>query len=211
MAKIYFFIDGFNLYHAMHWCGSGTDPRHYRQYKWNSLAKLANCYLVDRKNDSIAGIEFFTTLPHWDSQKLARHKLYVKVQESEGVKITYGVFKRKEVLCKLCKQNFLTYAEKQTDVNIAVRLFQLAVEDQFDKAIIISGDTDLLPVVKVVQTLFPRKPVGVVIPIGRASEDFRNQADFHYKMKKKHLISSQMPDPVVLKDGSSLQCPPTWK
>jgi uncharacterized LabA/DUF88 family protein len=211
MAKVHFLIDGFNLYHALDWSGAAKDQRRYRKYKWISFAKLANCYITDRKNDSVAGIEFFTTLPHWDPAKVLRHKLFIKVQENEGVKVVYGVFKRKEQKCKLCDRIFLTYAEKQTDVNIAVRLFQLAVEGKFDKAIIVSGDTDLIPVVKAVQALFPSKPLGVVIPIGRSSEEFKNQADFHYRMKEKHLSSSELPDTVTLKDGSTVARPPNWK
>lgn len=211
MAKVYFFIDGFNLYHALDWCEAAKNPRIYRRFKWISFIKLANCYIVDRKNDSIAGIEFFTTLPHWHPDKVLRHKLFIKVQENEGVQVVYGVFKRKDQQCKLCHKTFPTWAEKQTDVNIAVRLFQLAVEGQFDKAIIVSGDTDLIPVVKTIQKLFPSKPIGVVIPIGRSSEEFKNQADFHYRMKLKHLASSELPDAVVLKDGSTANRPANWK
>ena len=101
--------------------------------------------------------------------------------------------------------------EKQTDVNIALTLFRLAVEDRFDKAIIISGDTDLLPAVKAVQATFPQKQIGVVIPIGRASEDFKNNVDFHFKMKEHQLKASVLPDPVTLADGTKLHCPVTWK
>ncbi|MGH9669782.1 MAG: NYN domain-containing protein [Terriglobales bacterium] len=212
MGRIYFLVDGFNLYHALDWSPTGHDPRRYRKYKWNSLSRLANCYVLDRKNDSITGIEFFTTLPHWDPAKVARHKLYIKLQEAEGVKVIYGEFKHKEVLCKHCHRVFRRQEEKQTDVNIAVRLFQLAVQDQFDKAIIISGDTDLIPAVKAVQSLFPGKPIGVVIPIGRSSEDFKNQADFHFKMKEKHLNSCRLSDTVMLADGVTvLHCPASWR
>jgi hypothetical protein len=58
MAKLYFLVDGFNLYHALEWCDSVKNPRCYRKYKWNSLAKLTSCYVMDRKKDAIAGIEF---------------------------------------------------------------------------------------------------------------------------------------------------------
>lgn len=76
---------------------------------------------------------------------------------------------------------------------------------------VISGDTDLLPAVKAVQFTYPSKPIGVVIPVGRASEDLKKQADFHHRMKEKHLAASLYPDPLILKDGSSIACPPTWK
>ncbi len=188
----------------------GERTRTYHKYKWLSLNKLANCFVV-YKGDVIVGIEYFTTLVTWDAGKLARHKLYIKVQENDGVLVTYGEFKRKDVKCKLCKKVFPTVEEKQTDVNIALRLFQLAVEDKYGKAIIISGDTDLLPAMKAIQKNFPGKQIGVVIPIGKSSEDFKNQADFHYRMKEKHLQSSRYDDTIALKDGSTVTCPANWK
>jgi hypothetical protein len=58
MARIYFFVDGFNLYHALEWCDSTAQgPRYYRKYKWTSLMRLANCYVTNRKRDSIVGVE----------------------------------------------------------------------------------------------------------------------------------------------------------
>ena len=209
MSKIFFFVDGFNLYHALDRAQGAPDPHRYRKFKWLSLTKLANCFIT--KKDQIAGIEYFTTLATWDPGKVARHRLYIKAQEEEGVRVVYGEFKRKDKRCALCKKIFQSVEEKQTDVNIALRLFQLAVEGRYDKAIIVSGDTDLIPAIKAVQSTFPGKQMGVMIPIGRASEAMKNQADFHYKMKEKHLVACRFPDPFTLRDGTVLNCPPTWK
>lgn len=210
MARLYFFIDGLNLWHALDYLEKATDHDRYHKYKWINLAKLASCYVVN-KNDTIVAVEYFTALITWDTAKLARHKIFIKAQENEGVRITYGGFKRKDVRCKLCNKTFPTAEEKQTDVNIALRLYQLAVQDAYDKAIIISGDTDLLAGVKFVRGDFPSKQIGVVIPIGRRSEDFKNQADFHYKMKEIHLQTSRFDDTITLKDSSTLSCPANWK
>jgi uncharacterized LabA/DUF88 family protein len=203
MGRVFFFVDGFNLYHAL-----DRVPR-YHKYKWISLTKLVNCYCLTK--DTLAGIEYFTTLATWDAGKVARHRIFIRAQESEGVGVVYGEFKRKDKRCTLCHNTFRTFEEKQTDVNIALRLFQFAVQDRYDKAIIISGDTDLIPAVKAVHSTFPGKQIGVVIPIGRASEDFKKQADFHHKMKEFHLASSRLPDTLVLRDGTTLKCPPNWK
>jgi hypothetical protein len=43
--------------------------------------------------------------------------------------------------------------------------------DQYDRAVIISGDTDLIPAIKAVRSTFPQKQIGVMIPIGKSSED----------------------------------------
>lgn len=210
MARLYFFIDGLNLWHALDYLESAPDRNRYHKFKWVNLRRLANCYVVDKK-DAIVGVEYFTTLVTWNAGKFAKHRKFIKAQENEGVLVTYGEFKRKDVLCKLCRKTFPTVEEKQTDVNIALRLYQLAVQDAYDKAIIISGDTDLLPAIKTVRKDYPGKEIGIVIPIGKRSEDFKNQADFHHKMKEKHLQSSRFDDTITLKDGSTLTCPPSWK
>ena len=41
----------------------------------------------------------------------------------------YGDFKRKDKRCPNCKKQYSTFEEKQTDLNIALQLFQLAVKD----------------------------------------------------------------------------------
>jgi uncharacterized LabA/DUF88 family protein len=129
---------------------------------------------------------------------------------AKGVKTIYGEFKPKRKHCNIWGGNFWSREEKQTDVNIALFLLQMAIVGSYDKAIIISGDTDLFPAMKAVRSIFPGKEIGVVIPIGKASEDFRKQADFHYKMREHHLAKSQFPDALVLADKTVLNRPLNW-
>jgi uncharacterized LabA/DUF88 family protein len=209
MSRIVFLVDGFNLYHALDYSPHTPNRKRYCKYKWLSLTKLSRAYMTAK--DTIAGVYYFTTLATWDPKKVTRHRLFIKANELEGVQVVYGEFKRKQKTCTLCHKKFWTVEEKQTDVNIALKLFQLAVQDAYDKAIIISGDTDLLPSVKAVQATFPKKTIGVVIPIGRASEDLKKNADFHYKMKEQQLQASRFPDTISLPNGSTLECPPNWR
>jgi uncharacterized LabA/DUF88 family protein len=209
MSRVAFLIDGFNLFHALDHSPNTPNPKRYHKYKWLNLARLANAYVTAR--DTIAGVYYFTTLATWDAGKVTRHQLFIRANEMEGVQVVYGEFKRKQKRCPLCHKVYPTVEEKQTDVNIALKLFQLAVQDVYDKAIIISGDTDLLPAMKAVQATFPTKTIGVVLPIGRASEDFKKNADFHHKMKEHQLLASRFLDTITLPDGSTLVCPPKWK
>jgi uncharacterized LabA/DUF88 family protein len=128
MARIFFFVDGLNLYHAF------DRQERYRKYKWISVAKLCKCYVTD-KRDSISGIEYFTALAIWDLGKVARHNLFIKAQENDGVETVYGEFKIRDRKCRICKKDYKSPEEKQTDVNIALRLFELAIKDRYDKAI----------------------------------------------------------------------------
>jgi len=208
MPKTIAFIDGFNLYHALDYLDTGSDHTRYRKYKWLNLKRLASMFVFGK--DTLEDVFYFTTLATWDAGKTARHRLYIRALESEGIKVVYGEFKRKTKHCNACKANFLSFEEKQTDVNIALQLFQLAIQERYDKGIIISGDTDLIPAIKAVHASFPAKQIGVVIPIGRASEDLKNQADFHFKMREHHLIKSLLPNPFTLSDGTVLNAPAGW-
>lgn len=208
MARIAAFIDGFNLYHALDYFEAGPDHHRYHKYKWLNLRKLASMFVFGK--DTLEDVLYFTTLATWDAGKTNRHRLYIRALENEGIRVVYGEFKRKKKHCHLCKRDFWSFEEKQTDVNIALYLFRLAILERYDKAIIISGDTDLLPAVNAVRATFLGKQIGVVIPIGRASEDFKKQVDFHYKMREHHLAKSRFPTIINHPDGSALVCPATW-
>ena len=202
MKRITFFIDGFNLYHAL-----DNNP-HYHQYKWLNLAKLATCYLT--KRDKIQSIYYFTALATWSPSKIKKHKKYIKALELQNIQIVYGEFRKKDKLCPLCKRTYTTFEEKQTDVNVALNLFELAIQDQYDTAIIISGDSDLIPSIQAVKSTFPTKQVGVVIPIGRRAELLKQICDFHIKMKEKHLKTSLFEKEIDLGNNKKLICPAEW-
>ena len=80
MPRVYFLVDGFNIYHAL------NDERSWHKFKWLSFAQLAKCYLLS--GDALSGVEFFTTFATWDQGKVARQKLLVKANEDEGVAVT---------------------------------------------------------------------------------------------------------------------------
>jgi uncharacterized LabA/DUF88 family protein len=199
--KAIFFIDGFNLYHSL------LDKR-FNKYKWLDLSSLASKFIT--KNEVIENIYYFTALTTWSPKKVNRHKAFIRAQELNNVKIVYGEFKKKDKKCAKCHQVYSTFEEKQTDVNIAIKLFQLAIQDQYDKAYIISGDSDLIPSIQAVKTTFPHKQIGVLIPIGRSAEQLKYVCDFHMRIKEKHLIGSLLPNEIPLGDNKKLIRPSTW-
>jgi len=52
-----------------------------------------------------------------------KHKEYVRALETVRVQPVFGEFKRKDKRCLNCRTFYQTYEEKQTDVNIAIKLF----------------------------------------------------------------------------------------
>jgi len=203
MNRIAFFVDGFNLYHSL-----DCNPSYYK-YKWLNLNKLAHCFVTS--HDKVDKVLYFTTYATWDQVKLVKHQIYVKALQFIGVEVVFGAFRYADKTCRICHKQYKTFEEKQTDVNIAIKLFQTAVQDLWDTAIIISGDSDLIPAIKAVKSTFPAKRMGLVIPIGRRAEELKQAVDFHMKLKEKHLATSQFEDEITIDGGVKLTRPSTWK
>lgn len=66
-----------------------------------------------------------------------------------------GDFKEKDRFYKNCKTYFKSYEEKQTDVNIGIYLIKEAFEDNYDTAILVTNDTDLIPAIRMLKKHIP--------------------------------------------------------
>ena len=95
-------------------------------------------------------------------------------------------------------------------MNIAIQLLRRAYLDEYDRVMIVSGDSDLIPAIRAVKETFPHKEVWSVIPIGRGAKQLRGASDFSMKMKEKHLRTCQLPDAISLPDGTQLTRPSNW-
>jgi hypothetical protein len=209
MPDAVLFVDGFNLYHALDFTAIGPDHYRYRKYKWLDLRRLAAFYLPN-STYMIADVVFFTTIVTWDPGKEVRHRNYVRALEHFGVRTVEGFFKRKDARCKKCGQHYHTREEKRTDVNIAVEMLKLAHLKKYQRAVLISGDTDLIPVFDALRQLHPEIKISVVIPIGKTSRDMRAAADSVFQMTELQLSQSLLPQTITLPSGLILTRPPTW-
>jgi len=164
---------------------------------------------IVRSDDTIVAIYYFTTFVNWKPDSVRRHKEYIKALRSENIKDVRGRFLKKRVRCHVCGKSYKTREEKQTDVNIALRMLYDAVEDNYDRAIIVSGDTDLVPVIETIHALMPDKEVGVVFPLRRYNNSLEKAADFAKTMTEKMLSRCQFPD--ELKIGNTIiKRPDSW-
>ena len=95
-------------------------------------------------------------------------------------------------------------------MNIAVRLLNDAYDDRFDMAMMVSGDSDLVPIVESVRKRFPRKRVIVASPPKRWSTDLAQSAHAAFQVSRAAVRSNRLPDPVVTPEGVELRAPPGW-
>lgn len=202
--RISFFIDGFNVYHAL------EDHQSFHKYKWLDYSSFAKCFITSR--DELIDIYYFSAYTDWDQNKVERHRTYINALKMKGVKIVLGKFKLRDKHCRICLKTYKAHEEKQTDVNISVQFFQDAHNNTFDVGILVTGDSDIIPAVKAIKKTFPLKKIGLLIPIGRRAEELKEECDFHMKMKEKHLRDSQFPDKIIIdhETNFSLERPPTW-
>jgi len=214
MSRVVAFIDGFNLYHALdlrvRYRIPGTETVEirspYHQYKWLDLQKLCGCFLT--KNEELRNVYHFTALMTWASEKMKRHVLYIRALESTGVRTVYGAFKEKDVFCTRCKSIFIKHEEKRTDVNIAIHLLGFAQADLYDRALLVTGDSDLIPAVEWVRKQYPDKRISVIVPIARpVTKHLRQVANDHAKIKENHLRSCLLPSAIRLLDGTVIVSP----
>jgi uncharacterized LabA/DUF88 family protein len=206
MGRVAFFIDGFNVYHAL------KEDWAWSRYKWLDYRKLAECFINPK--DKVVRLFYFTAYPLDAPEKEARHRLYVKALESVGIITIEGEYKKRDRNCPLCGGSYKGYEEKMTDVNIASTLLREGMNGTADIYVLMSGDNDLAPAVETFREFWPDHPIVTVLPIGtrgsRATR-LRSKATYARRMKLKHLKTSRFPDSITTADGSKLECPELWR
>lgn len=200
MYRYSFYIDGFNMYYALN--------QKYPHFKWLNYYQLAKSVLL--AHDKIEQVNYFSAYVKWKPDNHKRHQDYVMALRWAGVDFISGRFKNKTIHCHRCHRSFTSHEEKQTDVNIAIQLLSDAVEDKYDRAVIISADSDLTPAIVAVRKLFPHKQVGVMFPIDSNCYDLRHEADFQFKMNQKKLQASQFPDEIRI-GKTVIRRPESWR
>jgi uncharacterized LabA/DUF88 family protein len=156
MKRISVYIDGFNLYHALKRIGD-------EKVKWLNLKALSD-RLISNKSERIISIYYFSAFAYWLSESKSRHEEYVNALRASGIIAIIGQFKEKDRECHNCGFTWKAHEEKETDVSIGITLVSDAYKDKYDKALLLTRDSDLVPAVKMVRKEFSMKEVEVVAP-----------------------------------------------
>ncbi len=199
--RVVVYIDGFNLYFGM--LDAGFD-----YCKWLNLLLLSNNLL--QSNQELIEVKYFTSRVSNDPEKQKRQNTYIESLESVGVKIYFGNYQSDTIECKRCNNIWPKYNEKMTDVNIATQILIDAYQDKYDMAMLISGDSDLVPPMKAVHEIFKNKRVFVAFPPKRHNQSVSLIARGSLTIGRKKLVESQFEEKVTKKDGYVLLKPSTW-
>ncbi len=196
-----FFIDGFNFYHSI--------KRLDRRLRWFDYQ--AYCRHFMRSGDTLHSVNYFTALAYWRADSAVRHQIFIEANKINGVNVILGMFKEKNLFCPNCHSPFITHEEKATDVNIALQAYRLASRQEAEQVIFVTGDTDLIPAIRMIKSDFPEKRIGVVFPLNRASKELRQEAHFYHSTRRNILNRFQLPDVIQSPQGKVIRRPPSWR
>lgn len=149
------YIDGFNLYHAI---DALNDPL----LKWTDLKALASSYLG--KDDRLVRTVFFTAFNTWDQGKRQRHVNYVKALEATGVEVILSRFDKVSKHCHQQDRFCPLREEKQTDVALAIEVLSDCYQKGIERILLMTADSDQVPMVKRVRETFPDTNVLMIAP-----------------------------------------------
>lgn len=218
------YIDGFNLYYAIK---ALKNPC----YKWLDLAALCEQTL---KGHSIERIRYFTARVRArpeDPDQALRQQVYLRalvtipnltihegyflnstkwsilVDSPLGLVEVPGVIeKHKETGALLA--HVIKVEEKGSDVNIATHLLLDGFRKDYELAVIISNDSDLVEPIKVARSELGLR-VGVLNPHRNTSFALQQAADFYRPIRKGAFKASQFPD-VIAADSGDITKPSGW-
>lgn len=164
-----------------------------------------------KPHQSLSEVHYFTARVRNAPDKEKRQNTYLEaLQTYTGINITYGRFQPNKIICYSCGHSYSSPNEKMTDVNIASRMLVDSFQDRFDTAFLVSGDTDLIPPIREIMSLFPTKKIIVAFPPGRHNISLQNQAHASFIIGRKKLLDSQLPEEVFKPDGYILRRPAEW-
>lgn len=200
--RVIAYIDGYNLYFGLKESG-------LLRYIWLNVELLVQNLL--NNNQELVQVKYFTTLITNNVDKRLRQKIYVEsLQTLPKVNVFFGKFQREKTNCTACGSEYQAECEKMTDVAISTQVIADYYEDKFDMAMIISGDTDLLPPIKMINESENNKRVFVAFPPNRVNDEVRKFAKGDLVIGRKKLSDSQLPLSISKGNGEILVKPDKW-
>lgn len=201
------YIDGFNLYYG---AVKGTP------YKWLDIGRMCQNMLSDCE---LVQIRYFTArikATGGNRKAPQRQQAFLRALATLPlVTIHYGQFLtsvRSMVVHPVTSPpTFATVVkteEKGSDVNLASMLLLDCFNGQWDQAVVVSADSDLMLPISLVQKEFG-KPVGVLFPTRREGAVLRKTASFARRISENVLKASQLPESVTDRTGTITK-PSSW-
>ena len=191
------FVDGFNLYHSI-------DDLGKNYLKWVNLRRLCEVF-APRPQFDLVNVFYFSAYATWLPDAYKRHREFVRALQAVRVTPVMGNFKEKDRHCRRCGASWKAHEEKETDVNIAIHLLREAHRDSFDRALVLTADSDLSPALRLFRQEFPGKGLMLITPAGRFSRNLTNAVGGKKhcgRIREFHIERSLLPRELADSSGS---------
>jgi hypothetical protein len=207
--KTFVYVDGFNLYY-------GAVRR--TPYKWLNIRAMCERLFPQ---EEIVAIRYFTAIVKGtaaDSSKPQRQQTFIRALETlDGLSVHYGTFLSNTVRMPRARPRpgqrrdveVIKTEEKGSDVNLASMLLVDGFRGEYELAIVLSNDSDLMLPIEIVTNELAL-PVGLLNPHERFSVQLSQVATFKKKIREGVLRASQFPDVVVDGQGRKIRKPSDW-
>ena len=175
------YVDGFNLFF-------GIRSKNRKAVNFDVAS-----YVQGRlgSNQRLASVRYYSAPLVGNPEAERAQKRYFAALRASKVEVILGRFQQKTIHCEHCGQSIPSFEEKMTDVNIAVDVLADGLMDQYDVAILVTADSDLVPPIKKLALCAKKKRIVVCFPPNRNSKDLRRYAQGHIYIDPKNLIEFQ--------------------
>ncbi len=205
------YIDGFNLYYG---ALKGTP------FKWLDLRRFAEALA---QNDRVQRVCYFTALLKTvggDGGPRHRQGIYLDALKTiANVDVILGTFRRRAKRRPLLSPlpglpeivSVVEWEEKKTDVNLVTEMLFDAFNRRYEKAIVVSNDSDLArPIERIRDELGIRMELFNPFNDTRTPRELYRAASSVFRVRDYHLMHCLVPDVVVDKAGRQITKPRNW-
>ncbi|MCL4741248.1 MAG: NYN domain-containing protein [Phycisphaerales bacterium] len=196
------YVDGFNLYYGL------------RSKGWGHFYWIDPYVLIEglrAEGQRVVAVKYFTARVRQPDDKRRRQSAYLDALRAVSqVEIIRGKFYRKSRRCIRCGEEWPTFEEKMTDSAIAAHLVADAFLGVFDQAVLVGGDTDIVPAIKVVRRHFPNKRLMAWFPPNRKNQEVADSCHDSFQINGDHLRDALMPDTIEIDVGVYVKRPVEW-
>ena len=206
------YVDGFNLHYGI---SAMKQPR----LKWLDIGKLGATLAKGGK----CAVKYFTAPINYtpENPEHMKNKRWQTLYHSAlaaacpSLEFIEGTFHRRSTRCpacgryddkfecRFCGARETIYQEKQTDVNLAFHLAKDFFAGAFERAFVVSGDSDLTLPVSAIAAASGRE-IFVVSPPRRKNDELAKQANGHLRITPARLRQCLLPIPVVSGKGRKI-------
>ncbi|MGZ9676152.1 NYN domain-containing protein [Flavobacterium sp. GNP001] len=212
MKKVNIYVDGFNFYYGLK--DMAKMKRDWRKFYWIDLVKLFEQYL---KEDEIIGtVHYFTARPK-NMGKTARQNNLMncnKAINGDKLKLHYGKYQDKTMKCRAddgCAKEFMHWEEKQTDVSLAIKMVEDSHNSDCNKIILVSGDSDFLPPLKLIKNFYKEIELMVLFPPAKYTNSIASLGFPCISMDRyKQRWNKSILDNILEVNGKTYRVPVEW-